>query len=153
MALGTRSAAFHATTRVATTEIAATSALVARTTGIRPPANKAIVGANAFAHEAGIHQDGVLKHRATYEVVSAEAVGRTSTLVLGKHSGRRALRERMQQIGVRVDDARLNDVSEGLKSVASRRRHGRLHDEDLHRLSVGVAPRSRTILRRPCALP
>ena len=144
MALGTRSAAFDATTRVVTTEIAATSNLVARTTGIRPPANKAIVGANAFAHEAGIHQDGVIKHRATYEVVSAEAVGRTSTLVLGKHSGRRALRERMQQIGVRVDDTRLRDLSDNMKRIASRRRHG-LRDEDLRLLSSNTTTRPRTL--------
>jgi 3-isopropylmalate/(R)-2-methylmalate dehydratase large subunit len=145
MALGTRSAAFDAATRVVTTEIAAASSLVARTTGIRLPANKAIVGANAFAHEAGIHQDGVIKHRATYEVVSAEAVGRTSTLVLGKHSGRRALRERMQQIGVRVDDTQLRDLSDGMKRIASRRRHGKLHDDDLRLLSGNGKRRPRTL--------
>ncbi len=93
MALKTRSDFFPFETRIATEQIYATSRLVSRITGLRVQPNKAIVGANAFAHEAGIHQDGILKEKTTYEIMTPESIGvPTSTLVLGKHSGRHALR-------------------------------------------------------------
>jgi hypothetical protein len=93
MALRTRADRFGIGTHVSTTEIGRASRLVARSTGLRPPADKAIVGANAFAHEAGIHQDGMLTHRDPYEIMRADDVGLESGgLVLGKHSGRAAAR-------------------------------------------------------------
>jgi 3-isopropylmalate/(R)-2-methylmalate dehydratase large subunit len=145
MALHTRAAEFAATSRVITTELARASRLVAQTTGIHPPANKAIVGENAFAHEAGIHQDGMLKDPATYEIMSAASVGRTSTLVLGKHSGRRALRHRLDELGVQANDAQLRRISGSVKRLAGERRGGTLSDGDLR---VAAAATSRTLFEK-----
>ncbi len=135
MALHTRQSVFDAVTRIVTTGIAGASRVVAQCTGINPPPNKAIVGDNAFAHEAGIHQDGILKHRSTYEIMSAESVGRTSQLVLGKHSGRGALRERMNGLGVHLDDEQLGRVSRRMKQVAAGGKGGALNDEELRRIA------------------
>src|SRR4029077_15196987 len=92
-----------------TTEIARTSRLVSRLTGYQVQPNKAIVGRNAFAHEAGIHQDGVLKERRTYEIMDATTVGlRSNSIMLGKHSGRHALRKALQEMGYELDGQVLN---------------------------------------------
>ena len=92
-------------------------------TGIVVQPNKAIVGANAFAHEAGIHQDGMLKHEETYEIMRPETVGLSqSTLVLGKHSGRHALRVRLQELGFDLSDEELQDLFIRFKRVADKKK-------------------------------
>src|SRR6185503_3748964 len=141
MALRTRAGEFDACTQIVSRELARASRAVAECTGITPPPNKAIVGANAFAHEAGIHQDGVIKHRSTYEIMSAESVGRTSTLVMGKHSGRGALRQRMTALGLAVRDQELGSISARMKQVADTKQGGTLDDDDLRRIA-DAAPRT-----------
>lgn len=94
------------------------------------PNNKSIVGANAFAHESGIHQDGMLKNRETYEIMTPQSVGRTeSNLVIGKHSGRNAVRNKFESMGYKLDDEQLNLVFEAVKQLADRKKT--LHDDDL----------------------
>ncbi|HIC93081.1 MAG TPA: 2-isopropylmalate synthase, partial [Anaerolineae bacterium] len=111
MALYTRRQFFNLTTNIVTTEIYRTSRMVSNYTGIVVQPNKAIVGANAFAHEAGIHQDGVLKHRLTYEIMDAKTIGlKGSTLVLGKHSGRHAFKKKLEELGYHLNDDELNQV-------------------------------------------
>jgi 2-isopropylmalate synthase len=122
MALATRSDLYGRVTGVRTTEIARTSRLVAALTGMAVPGNKAVVGANAFAHESGIHQDGVLKERTTYEIMRPEDVGLPGTrLVLGKHSGRHALRRRLEELGYDLDEAAFRRTQERLKEMAARK--------------------------------
>ena len=107
-----------------------TSRLVTMITGIIVQPNKAIVGANAFAHEAGIHQDGVLKNPMTYEIMKPEAIGlSTNKLVLGKHSGRHALRSRLKEMGYDLSDEELKLVFKKFKDLADRKKH--VVDEDL----------------------
>jgi 2-isopropylmalate synthase len=102
MAVHTRQDVFPCTTRIDTTQIVAASKMVSSITGFPVQPNKAIVGANAFAHESGIHQDGVLKHRETYEIMRAEDVGwNANKLVLGKHSGRTAFKARSRSLASR----------------------------------------------------
>lgn len=109
MALRTRSSHFKANTRVRTEEIYPASRLLREITGVDVQPNKAIVGRNAFAHEAGIHQDGMLKNPLTYEIMTPQSVGvPASSLVLGKHSGRHALRARLQALGFRFDHQELD---------------------------------------------
>ena len=104
MAVRTRRDVYQCDTRIDTTHIVPASKLVSSITGFAVQPNKAIVGANAFAHESGIHQDGVLKHRETYEIMRAEDVGWTANkLVMGKHSGRNALRSRLLELGVVIE--------------------------------------------------
>ena len=123
MALRTRRARYRADTRLRTEEIGRASRLVSRCTGVRVPPNKAIVGANAFAHEAGIHQDGMLKHRHTYEIMHAEHVGlEGGRLVLGKHSGRAALRAHLATLGHVLEDAECDAVFARFKEVADRKK-------------------------------
>jgi 2-isopropylmalate synthase len=124
MALHTRPALFNLRTKIDTTQIVRTSHLVAVRTGISVPPNKAVVGANAFAHEAGIHQDGVLKNQMTYEIMRPEDVGLTqSKLVLGKHSGRHAFRKRLEELGYAdLDEDALNQAFERFKKVADRKK-------------------------------
>ncbi len=99
-------------------------------TGIPVQPNKAIVGANAFAHESGIHQDGLLKERTTYEIMSPESIGLVKTnLVLGKHSGRHAFRDRLKQMGYDLSDDDLNKAFERFKHVADQKKE--VFDEDL----------------------
>src|SRR3712207_9450041 len=104
-----------------TKEIARTSRLVSRLTGYAVPPNKAVVGRNAFSHESGIHQDGVLKERTTYEIMDAATVGidDVSSIVLGKHSGRHALKAALQELGFTVDGQALSTAFKRLdrKSV------------------------------------
>lgn len=98
--------------------------------GQRIPNNKAIVGDNAFAHESGIHQDGMLKNRETYEIMTPQSVGRTeSNLVIGKHSGRNAVRNKFESLGYKLDDEQLNQIFEAVKTLADRKKT--LLDEDL----------------------
>jgi len=134
MAVKTRRDIFNLDTRIDTTQIVPTSKLVSSITGYPVQPNKAIVGANAFAHESGIHQDGVLKHRETYEIMRAEDVGwSTNKLTLGKLSGRNAFRTRLQEIGIVLgsEDA-LNAAFARFKELADRK--SEIFDEDLQAL-------------------
>ncbi len=138
MALHTRGALFGLTTGIEHTQIVPTSRLVSTTTGFPVPPNKAVVGANAFAHESGIHQDGMLKHHLTYEIMRPETVGATQTrLVLGKHSGRAALRTRLKELGHELDDAALDKAFAAFKAVADKKKD--VTDADLEAL-VGFVP-------------
>ncbi|MFL6622572.1 MAG: 2-isopropylmalate synthase [Sulfurifustis sp.] len=118
MALHTRRSVFNFETNVIRREIYRTSKLVSSLTGMVVQPNKAIVGANAFSHEAGIHQDGVLKNRRTYEIMDAAEVGFGETrLVLGKHSGRNALRSKLEKLGYRVTGEKLDRIFKKFKDV------------------------------------
>jgi 2-isopropylmalate synthase len=133
MALHTRAAFYRVESGVRTWELARASQLVSDCTGVHMPANKAIVGANAFAHEAGIHQDGMLKHRSTYEIMTPESVGQDRTrLVLGKHSGRSALRRRLEELGHSLDDDAFSVVFQQFKELADRQKV--VAEGDLHHL-------------------
>jgi 2-isopropylmalate synthase len=124
MLLRTRRSSVGLDTAINTQEIARTSRLVSRLTGYPVQPNKAIVGRNAFAHEAGIHQDGVLKDRTTYEIMDATTIGlQTNAIVLGKHSGRHALRRALEDLGVRVDGQALNTAFKRFKEIADRKKH------------------------------
>jgi 2-isopropylmalate synthase len=124
MLLRTRRSSVGLDTGINTQEIARTSRLVSRLTGYPVQPNKAIVGRNAFAHEAGIHQDGVLKDRTTYEIMDATTIGlQTNSIVLGKHSGRHALRKALEELGVRVDGQALNTAFKRFKEIADRKKH------------------------------
>ena len=130
MALRTRRDFFEADTRVKTEEIFKTSRLLSHITGIHVQPNKAIVGENAFAHEAGIHQDGVLKEKLTYEIMRPEDIGRPSNkLVLGKHSGRHALAARFKDLGVDLAGPDLDRAFKAFKNLADRKKE--VYDEDL----------------------
>jgi 2-isopropylmalate synthase len=123
MLLRTRRADVGMDTGVNTRELARTSRLVSRLTGYPVQPNKAIVGRNAFAHESGIHQDGVLKERTTYEIMDATTVGlESNAIVLGKHSGRHALHEALEEMGFRVDGAALNAAFKRFKELADRKK-------------------------------
>jgi 2-isopropylmalate synthase len=134
MAVRTRSDIFPVQTRIDTTQIVPASRLVSQITGYPVQPNKAVVGANAFAHESGIHQDGVLKHRETYEIMRAEDVGwGANKLVLGKHSGRNAFRSRLAEIGIQIDsEEHLNQAFAQFKELADKKHE--IFDEDLHAL-------------------
>ena len=123
MLLHTRESSVGLWTGANTEEIARTSRLVSRLTGYQVQPNKAIVGRNAFAHEAGIHQDGVLKERTTYEIMDATTIGlETNSIVLGKHSGRHALRKALEELGFAVDGAALNTAFKRFKEVADKKK-------------------------------
>lgn len=140
MALRTRSGAYAVDTGIRSEEIGRASRLVSRSTGVRVPPNKAVVGANAFAHEAGIHQDGMLKHRDTYEIMRAEQVGlKAGGLVLGKHSGRAALRAHLEALGHALSDAECDAVFARFKEVADRKKV--VHDGELEAIVAGEARR------------
>src|SRR5512136_3163021 len=133
MALHTRRPIFGLTTGIDTTQITRVSKLVSNYTGIVVPPNKAIVGANAFAHEAGIHQDGMLKHTLTYEIMRPEMVGVTRTrLVLGKHSGRHAFKTRLSELGYPMNEAELDRAFERFKALADKKKI--ITDADLEAL-------------------
>jgi 2-isopropylmalate synthase len=130
MALKTRADFYGCQTGINTREICKTSRLVSKLTGFVVPPNKAIVGSNAFRHEAGIHQDGVLKERSTYEIMSPEDVGFVGTgLVLGKHSGRHAFKVRLKSLGIELSDQELDQAFERFKQVADKKKQ--VFDEDL----------------------
>jgi len=129
-ALRTRGDYFHAHTNVVTQRIVPTSRLIANITGIQVQRNKAIVGQNAFAHEAGIHQDGMLKERTTYEIMRPEDVGLTkSDLVLGKHSGRAALADRARELGYTLTREQLDSIFQQFKELADKKKE--VYDGDL----------------------
>lgn len=134
MAVRTRQNYFNVDTRIYTPELLATSRLVSSITGFAIQPNKAIVGANAFAHESGIHQDGVLKNRETYEIMRAEDVGwTTNKMVMGKHSGRSAFRARLKELGVDFEtEQELNEAFVRFKDLADRKHE--IYDEDLQAL-------------------
>ena len=133
MALKTRAAFFNVTTGIQTTRLYPTSRLVSSITGMTVPRNKAVVGENAFAHEAGIHQHGVLKHHSTYEIMRPEDVGLArSHLILGKHSGRHAFRDRVRALGFELQESELNEVFEEFKALADRKKE--LFDGDIEAL-------------------
>ena len=134
MAVRTRCDVYGCDTRIDTTQIVPASRLVAGVTGFAVQPNKAIVGANAFAHESGIHQDGVIKHRETYEIMRAEDVGwRENRLVLGKHSGRNAFKKRLAEIGIELEsEDAMNIAFSRFKELADKKHD--IFDEDLHAL-------------------
>jgi 2-isopropylmalate synthase len=130
MAIRTRHDFFHLRTNVVTEQIYPASRLLSQVTGLAVPANKPIVGANAFAHEAGIHQDGVLKDKLTYEIMRPESVGISSNkLVLGKHSGRHAFADRLKHLGIDLYEVDMNKAFERFKHLADRKKH--IYDDDL----------------------
>jgi 2-isopropylmalate synthase len=123
MVLHTRSHTLGLSTGVDTTEISRTSRLVSRLTGYPVQPNKAVVGRNAFAHEAGIHQDGVLKERTTYEIMDATTVGlAANSIVLGKHSGRHALRQALSELGFELSGQGLNTAFKRFKEIADKKK-------------------------------
>ncbi|HRF88468.1 MAG: 2-isopropylmalate synthase [Cellvibrionales bacterium] len=139
MAVRTRKDIFPVETRIDATQIVPTSKLVSSITGYPVQPNKAIVGANAFAHESGIHQDGVLKHRETYEIMRAEDVGwNANKLVLGKLSGRNAFRTRLKDLGIELDDNALNEAFARFKDLADKK--SEIFDEDLQALVSDMEP-------------
>ncbi|MBY0526742.1 MAG: 2-isopropylmalate synthase [Gemmataceae bacterium] len=134
MAVKTRGDYFGITTPVHTKRLCPTSRLVSHVTGLQVQRNKAIVGQNAFAHEAGIHQDGMLKNRNTYEIMRPEDVGLPNTeLVLGKHSGRHALKDRVRSLGYHLDEAQFERVFETFKVLADRKKT--IYDADIEALA------------------
>ena len=134
MTVKTRQDIFACDTRIDTSHIVPASKLVSSITGFPVQPNKAIVGANAFAHESGIHQDGVIKHRETYEIMKAQDVGwMENKLVLGKHSGRNALKTRLSEIGFEIkDSSELNILFNKFKDLADIKHE--IYDDDLHSL-------------------
>jgi 2-isopropylmalate synthase len=133
MALRTRNDIFHADTQIHTEEIMRSSRLITKITGISVQPNKAIVGANAFAHESGIHQDGLLKEKSTYEIIRPESIGLYSAkLVLGKHSGRHAFKTRLRELGYVIEDEELNRIFEKFKRLADHKKD--IYDEDIEAL-------------------
>jgi 2-isopropylmalate synthase len=133
MALKTRDAFFNLDTKIDTTRLYPTSRMLANIVGVPIPRNKAIVGENAFAHESGIHQHGMLKHHSTYEIMRPQDVGLSrSSLVLGKHSGRHALRERIKELGFELDDVEFARVFEEFKALADKKKE--LYDGDIEAL-------------------
>ena len=133
MALRTRKDHFKIDTRIDATKIYSASRMVSTLTGLVVQRNKAIVGENAFAHEAGIHQDGILKKRETYEIMDPATIGIPETsLVLGKHSGRHAFRERVNFLGYKLTDEQLESAFEKFKALADKKKE--VFDEDLEAL-------------------
>ena len=133
MALKTRRELFECTTAIETTRLAPISRLVSQVTGMMVQPNKAIVGRNAFAHEAGIHQDGMLKARETYEIMTPESVGvAESTLVLGKHSGRAAFKARAVELGFDLDEKTINEAFVTFKQLADQKKY--VTDNELRNL-------------------
>jgi 2-isopropylmalate synthase len=130
MAMRTRSDYYNTTTKINTTRLVPTSRLLSNVTGLQVQRNKAIVGRNAFAHEAGIHQDGMLKERTTYEIMKPEDVGFTQTdLVLGKHSGRAALADRARVLGYHLAGNDLQQVFDEFKKLADKKKE--VYDADI----------------------
>lgn len=140
MAIKTRNDLLPFTTGIDTTHIMRTSRLVSTITGFVVQNNKAIVGANAFAHESGIHQDGVLKHAETYEIMTPESVGLTkSLLVMGKHSGRHAFKNKLEELGFELGDNAFEEAFSAFKTLADKKKE--VYDEDIIALlDHGTAP-------------
>ncbi|HEX4109315.1 MAG TPA: 2-isopropylmalate synthase [Solirubrobacteraceae bacterium] len=169
MLLRTRNADIGLDTQVNTTELARTSRLVSRLTGYVVQPNKAVIGRNAFAHESGIHQDGVLKERSTYEIMDATTIGyAANSIVLGKHSGRHALRQALEELGYQVQGQALNAAFKRFKEIADKKKQvtamdlealvtDELREEiagyvvegfEVH-ASSGMPPQARVQVRRP----
>jgi 2-isopropylmalate synthase len=141
MALKTRSDFYHFTTNIETTQIYKTSRLVSELTGFAVQPNKAIIGANAFRHESGIHQDGVIKKAITYEIMDPKSVGiPSSSLVLGKLSGRHAFKERLAELGYIMDEESLKHAFQAFKELADKKRE--VTDRDIESL---IAEELRTV--------
>ncbi|MDA8272449.1 MAG: 2-isopropylmalate synthase [Deltaproteobacteria bacterium] len=139
MALDVRKDIYNAATNINTTEIYRSSQLLTHITGISVQPNKAIVGKNAFAHEAGIHQDGVLKEKTTYEIMTPERVGRQSNdLVLGKHSGKHAFKEKLESLGYLLNDKEIEDAFVKFKALSDRKKE--IYDEDIDSLVAKSHP-------------
>jgi 2-isopropylmalate synthase len=137
MAVKTRAEFFGLETGIDTTRLYPTSRLVSNITGMHPPRNKAIVGENAFSHEAGIHQHGMLQHASTYEIMRPEDVGLTkSNLVLGKHSGRHAFRDRVSELGFELDDFETNRAFQEFKKLADKKKD--VYDGDIESIIMNV---------------
>ena len=137
MAIKTRENFFGVETGIDTQRLYPTSRIVSTVTGMHTPRNKAIVGENAFSHEAGIHQHGMIQHRATYEIMRPEDVGLSrSNLVLGKHSGRHAFRQRVEQLGFQLDDVELNRCFEEFKALADRKKD--MYDRDIEAIIMNA---------------
>jgi len=134
MSIRTRKDFFkHLYTQIVTEQIYSTSRLLTQITGINVQPNKAIVGTNAFAHESGIHQDGLLKEKITYEIMTPESIGISqSTLVLGKHSGRHAFKDRLKKLGYELSDEEVNILFKQFKDLADKKKE--VFDEDLEAL-------------------
>lgn len=122
MALHTRQQFYNVRTNIDTTQISRTSRMVSAVTGMTVQPNKAIIGANAFSHEAGIHQDGMLKHHLTYEIMRPETIGKDSSLVLGKHSGRHAFRKHLEHLGYNLTDGELQTAFSRFKDLADKKK-------------------------------
>jgi len=139
MALRTRSELYRVDTAIQTPRLYPTARLLGNLLGMPLARNKAVVGENAFAHEAGIHQHGMLKHRGTYEIMRPEDVGfARSQLVLGKHSGRHALRERLATLGHDIDEAQMDEVFTRFKTLADKKKE--IFDNDLEAIAMGRDP-------------
>jgi 2-isopropylmalate synthase len=137
MALKTRAEFFGLWSGVETTRLYPASRLVSSITGMHVPRNKAIVGENAFAHEAGIHQHGMLQHASTYEIMRPEDVGLSrSNLVLGKHSGRHAFRDRVRELGFELDEFETNRAFQSFKKLADRKKD--VYDSDIEAIILNV---------------
>ena len=136
MAFKTRKSFFNVDTNINTKLLFETSKLVSKITGINVQRNKPIVGENAFAHEAGIHQHGILANRKTYEIMNPEDVGWKTRLILGKHSGRHAVRNKLEELGVKLDDAKFERFFEKFKELADVKK--RIYDEDLMILATEI---------------
>ncbi len=137
MAIKTRAEFFGLETGIDTTRLYPTSRLVSNITGMHPPRNKAIVGENAFAHEAGIHQHGMLQHASTYEIMRPEDVGLAkSNLVLGKHSGRHAFRDRLVELGFDLDEFETNRAFQEFKRLADKKKD--VYDGDLEAIVMNA---------------
>lgn len=143
MAVKTRGDILDLRSKIDTKQIVPTSKLVSQITGFPVQPNKAIVGANAFSHESGIHQDGIIKHRQTYEIMKAEDVGwSTNKLVLGKHSGRAAFNKRMQELGYNLSGDQLDELFVKFKKLADHKHT--VYDADLHALSGSISVESKS---------
>jgi 2-isopropylmalate synthase len=137
MAIKTRAEYFDLETGIETTRLFPTARLVAGIIGMQIPRNKAIVGENAFAHEAGIHQHGMLQHHSTYEIMRPSDVGLTqSSLVLGKHSGRHAFRDRVQKLGFDIDEFETNRAFQEFKKLADKKKD--IYDGDIEAIIMNV---------------
>jgi 2-isopropylmalate synthase len=133
VALHIREDYYKTKTKLKLSEIKRTSSLVSKLTGMTVPGNKAVVGANAFAHESGIHQDGVLKERSTYEIITPELIGVSSNkLVLGKHSGRHAFKQKVNELGFILGEEQLSEAFQQFKSLSDKKKV--ITDEDLFAL-------------------
>src|SRR5690606_18591746 len=142
MTLHTRHPLFKLRTGIDTTQLVRTSKLVSMRTGLVVQPNKAIVGANAFAYESGIHQDGMLKHQETYEIMRPETVGASNTLlVLGKHSGRHAFAVRLRELGHALEGEALETAFKRFKALADKKK--RITDADLEAIAASEGGRGR----------